>query len=239
MEPLDVWRVIHGAKWFDTQFLWRTMCLATLYDVDTSCAAPCLLCNNGKCGLSMVGNWVRRGLFKVEDMGIEQVLLPCAGQLEFVNVPFEGYITDTDAHGLLDDPCGVMHLPTDYWEVVHTDMMTCSIGIVRDGGRGPKMFPEPFPKGPCRFPFVLLITLQSCHTCTFRLLHFSMWWPCPLGLPGGSWGCSFPWKGAGLLFHHKCSWSLLKILGVVFHHMDVVVVVAVVVSVVTGVVVII
>ena len=38
--------------------------------------------------------------------------------------------------------------------------MTCVAGIVIDGGRGPKMYPESFHKGPCRFPYELLITFQ-------------------------------------------------------------------------------
>ena len=39
--------------------------------------------------------------------------------------------------------------------------MICDVGMVTDGGRGPEMFLEPFPKGPCTFPFAVLITFQS------------------------------------------------------------------------------
>ena len=38
--------------------------------------------------------------------------------------------------------------------------MTFGVGMVIDGERGPDMFLEPFPKGPCRFPDIVLITLQ-------------------------------------------------------------------------------
>ena len=40
-------------------------------------------------------------------------------------------------------------------------MMTCGVNMVTDGGSAPEMLLETFPKGPCRFPYVHLITLQS------------------------------------------------------------------------------
>ena len=50
-------------------------------------------------------------------------------------------------------------------------MMTSDIGMFKEEETSPEMFLEPFPKGPCRFLYVLLITLQLvtlipvCH-CT-------------------------------------------------------------------------
>ena len=40
------------------------------------------------------------------------------------------------------------------------DVITSGVGMVIDGGRGPKMFPQPFPKGPYRSLYALLIALQ-------------------------------------------------------------------------------
>ena len=38
----------------------------------------------------------------MEFRGIEQDIIPYVGQLELANVPIEGWIIDSDAHGLLD-----------------------------------------------------------------------------------------------------------------------------------------
>ena len=67
---------------------------------------------------------------------------------------------DPGVHGLLDGSCDVVCLPTHNGGVVHLNVMTCSVGMVIDGLKGPERFLEPFPKGPCRFPYVLLTTLQ-------------------------------------------------------------------------------
>ena len=41
--------------------------------------------------------------------------------------------------------------------------MACGVGMVIDRGGNPEVFPEPFLKGPCRFPYVFLITIQLPH----------------------------------------------------------------------------
>ena len=41
----------------------------------------------------------------VKGRGDEQDLIPYVGQLEFANVPTEGWIIDPDEHGLFDGPC--------------------------------------------------------------------------------------------------------------------------------------
>ena len=81
-------------------------------------------------------------------------------QLVLANAPIEERIIDPDVHGLLYGFWGVVHLPAHYGEVAHFDMMTCDVSRVIDERRGPKVFLEPFPKGPCRFPYALLITIQ-------------------------------------------------------------------------------
>ena len=112
------------------------------------------------CALSMVANGWEGGLLKLEGRGIEQDLIPYLVQLEFTNVLIEEWIIDPDAHGLLDGSY-VLPLPTHYGEVINTDMITCSVDMIIDGGRDPKMFPDPFPKGPCKFPYTFLIRIQS------------------------------------------------------------------------------
>ena len=61
-------------------------------------------------------------------------------------------------------------LPTHYGEIFHPGVMTCGDGMVINGEKGPEMFPETLLKGPCRFTYVLLITLQSV---TLVSLHYS------------------------------------------------------------------
>ena len=97
----------------------------------------------------------------MEGRGIKQDLIPYEGQLDFTNVSIQGWIIDPDVYDLLDGPCHVELLPTHYGKVVHPDVMTCGVGMVMDEGMDPKMFFEPFLKGPCRFLCVFLITLQS------------------------------------------------------------------------------
>ena len=82
------------------------------------------------------------------------------GQLELYNVPLKGWIINPCIHGPLYGPCNFVCLPTGYGEVIHTDVMTRDVAMGIYGGRGPKVFLEPFPKGPCRLPYALLITIQ-------------------------------------------------------------------------------
>ena len=147
----------HGPKLFYFTFWCRTIYVPFLLGVDTFCAAFCPLCCWERCGLSVVGKWV--GFFKVDGRSIKQDLIPHVGQLELANVPIEGWIIAFDAYDHQYGPCDVLHLPINYGEAVHTDVMICDIGMTIDGG-GPEVFPEPFPKGPCIFPYVLLITIQ-------------------------------------------------------------------------------
>ena len=65
-------------------------------------------------------------------------------QLEFANVPLNGWIIDPDVHG----HSGVVHLPAHCGEIVHTDMMLTNVTMVIYGGKGPKMFFHPFAKSP-------------------------------------------------------------------------------------------
>ena len=66
-------------------------------------------------------------------MSVEQDLMPYVGQLGLANVP----------------------VWIDYLPYIHGLLY----GLHRLG-RDPKVFLKPFPKGPCRFPYVLLITIQ-------------------------------------------------------------------------------
>ena len=66
---------------------------------------------------------------------------------------------DLDVHGLLAGPCGIVYLPTHYGEVVYTNIMIYDAGMVIDGGRGPKVFPELFTKDSCRLTNVFLMSI--------------------------------------------------------------------------------
>ena len=85
-------------------------------------------------------------LFKVEDRGNKQDLMPhCGGQVELASVAFGAWIFAPNIHGLFDDPCDVACLPTHYG-VVHTDVMTYGVGMVTDGRRALRCFLSPSPK---------------------------------------------------------------------------------------------
>ena len=100
----------------------RTIYLPVLYDLDTSCGSPPPVQQVlAKCSGQLGGEG---GLLKGEVRCIDQDLIPYVGQLEFTNVPIKGWIIDPDTHGLLDGPCGVVHLPTQYGKAVHTGVMT-------------------------------------------------------------------------------------------------------------------
>ena len=111
-----------------------------------------------------------KGLFKSEVRVFEQDVIPCVGQLELHHVPVEIWIIDPDVHGLLDGPCNVVWLPAHNGEAVYLVMIACDAGMVIDGRRSPEMFLKPFPKGPYKFPCVLLITLQPI---TFKPIYYS------------------------------------------------------------------
>ena len=87
-------------------------------------------------------------------MGVKQDLIPYVGQLVLSNVPVDRWII-----GLLDGSCYVTRFPNHNGEFVHPVRMSCGVGMVINGGRNPEMFLKSFPKGPCRLPFVLIITL--------------------------------------------------------------------------------
>ena len=62
--------------------------------------------------------------------------------------------------------------PSHNGEIVKFDMMTRGVRMVIDRGRYSQIFIQPFPKGPCRFPYILFITLQPIalvplYYCTF------------------------------------------------------------------------
>ena len=74
------------------------------------------------------------------------------GQLEPAYVPIEGLIIDPDIYGLLDGPGNVVHLPTNYGEIVQTNAITRGVAIVIEGGGGPEVLLDPFLKSHCQFP---------------------------------------------------------------------------------------
>ena len=97
--------------------------------------------------------------FKLGVRAVEYDLIPLVGQLELPNVPVVRWIIVPDIHGFFDGSCKVVYIPIHNGQVVHPGVMTCNVDMVIDGGSNPKMFLEPFPKDPCKFPNVHLITL--------------------------------------------------------------------------------
>ena len=87
----------------------------------------------------------------MEGRGVEQDLIQYVGQLELVIVPVKGWIINLAVTGLLYGPNDGMCLPTNYGEVVCTDVMTIDLAMVINGGRGCKVLLEPFIKSTCRF----------------------------------------------------------------------------------------
>ena len=85
----------------------------------------------------------------MECRGPLQDLITNVGQLELAYFPIKGWIIEHNVHGLLDGPGDIMHLSTYYGEIVHPDTVSRGVTMVIDGGRGPKMLLEPFPKSPC------------------------------------------------------------------------------------------
>ena len=113
-----------------------------------------------RCGLSVVGNCMGKGVFNFEGMGFEQDIL-LVGQLQLLNIPIQEWIIDPDVHGLLDGPWDIVGLPTHYGEVVHNDMMSCGIDMVIDGGRGLRCSLSLSPKVLADFLIYSLITIHS------------------------------------------------------------------------------
>ena len=89
------------------------------------------------------------------------------GTLDPANVPIEGWIIDPDVHGLLDGPSDLVYLLYPLWRTCPFSVMICGVGMTIDGGRGPEMFLEPFPKDPLQ---ILTCTHHSptCQPCICR-----------------------------------------------------------------------
>ena len=102
----------------------------------------------------------------------KQDFIPYMGQLEFAIISIEGWTIDTDIYGLSNGPCDVLCLPTHYGKIVYIGMITCGLVMVIEGGMGPKMLPKPFFKDPCRFIYVLSITLHSVTLITVNYYTF-------------------------------------------------------------------
>ena len=54
-------------------------------------------------------------------------------RLVFSCVPVEGWVIDSDIHGLLDDPGGTLCLPAYDGEAVHTGNMYHDLAMLVDG----------------------------------------------------------------------------------------------------------
>ena len=110
---------------------------------------------------------------------VKQDIILNVRQLEFTSIPLKGWLIDPDVHGFLDSVGGVVCLLAHYGEIVCTDAMHGCISMVIYGGRGLEMLFQPFPKGPCRLPYKLLIAIHLVTLVLGRLPYFSEWYyPC-------------------------------------------------------------
>ena len=128
------------------------------------------------------------------------------GQLELDTVPNEGWTIDPDVCSLLDGPCDVVELPTNYRGAIPTDVMPHDVGIVIDGEGGPEVFPEPFSKGTCRFSYLLFITVQFViHVPVEYYTYLYYVIPVLGGYQEVLGGFTFLEKDLGPLPYHRCS----------------------------------
>ena len=103
------------------------------------------------------GQLGEKRLFKMEGWGIKQDLIPYVGKLDLANVSIEGWIIQHGVHGLLAGPCDVVCLPTHCGEGVHIYVMTCGVDMEEEFLIVSLSLSL---KGPCTFPYILIITVQ-------------------------------------------------------------------------------
>ena len=172
---------------------------------NTSCVAPCSLCSERGCGLSMGSNW------EVTLGGEHQYWSephPICGAIGTCQYSFWGmnhwpWCTWPPLWSLC---CCVPYYPLlrsyPHW---CDDQQYWNCHGLR---RGLKVFLKPLPKVSCRFLFVLLITI---HLDTLIPVDYSAFL-CDIfhitqGLPGGSWWCCLIWNESGPPPFLKYFWS--------------------------------
>ena len=118
----------------------------------------CLLCVSW----GRLAHWraMAKGLPEVEDWDVLQDLIPNVGKLVFLQVPVEGWVIDSDKHGLLDSPGNTMCFPACNGKAVHIDSISGRLAVLVNGGEGSKVFPEPVPKHHSWFSDVFF--LKAC-----------------------------------------------------------------------------
>ena len=165
MSPLDSkdWHLVPNG--LEPNLWCRTTYLSMLYDFDTSYAAPFVTA--GCMGQAQWATGVgKESYLRLKAGVLNRTSSNMVGQLELANVPIEAWIIDPHVHDLLAGHCNAVCLPTHYKDVFHPGVMTCGVGMIIDRVRGLETFLEPLPRGPCRFPCVVLLTLQP-----FTVVH--------------------------------------------------------------------
>ena len=107
--------------------------------------------------------------------------------------------------------------------------MMCDIGMLINGRRGPKIYLESFPTGPCQLPGMLLITLHS--VTLIPVNHFTFLCDCILVLGGNQevFECvALIEVNLNAHFTTYVFETFTKLFGIGHHEMDVVVLVVVV-----------
>ena len=82
-------------------------------------------------------------------------------------LPVEGWVINSDVHGLPDGPSGAMCLPGYDAEIVHTDTMSHGLAVMVDGGGALSrcslgLFPRSFQIPCCSSPLNLFGLICTC-----------------------------------------------------------------------------
>ena len=119
-----------------------------------------------------------------------------------------------DKHGFLHGPGLGVYLLMNSVKLVGVHGVSCCGAVEMYGGGDFKMFLNPFPQGPARFPNgrnwgSWCVGIGTGKWCLFGWL----WDPCPWGCPGLFWVCWSPWSGLEYLFFCIVSWTCLLFWG--------------------------
>ena len=159
MPPLVVHWVTSGPNGIAPNYWCRTTYLPDGVRYWHKLWAPCTLAYHGEWATNSEQLKLWKGLFNCRLGVLNKTSSHMWDNWSFPMFLLRDGIIHPDVHGLLDDSWDVLQLLTQNGEVFHPSIMTCNFGMVIDWGRGSEIFFDPFPKGPYKFCYALLITL--------------------------------------------------------------------------------
>ena len=115
-----------------------------------------LLCAIGEVGPLWVGG---DGLPEMEGQGVLQDLIPDVWQMVLPQVPAEGWVIDSNEHGLLDGPSDIVHFSAHNEKTVLIDMISCRLTELINGVGGSMVFLKHVSKDSSQFPNVFILTV--------------------------------------------------------------------------------